>query len=66
MKKPVYYSQKDSRWGRKPYTITGDTKKTIAASGCGPTSMAMILAEWIDPKITPADTCKMAIEFKDR
>lgn len=66
MKKPVYYSQKDPRWGSNPYTVTGSAKQTIAASGCGPTSMAMILAEWIDPKITPVDTCKMALEFKDR
>ncbi len=66
MKKPVYYSQKDPRWGKIPYTIDGDKNETIAASGCGPTSMAMVLAEWIDPKITPKETCQLAIDLKDR
>jgi ABC-type bacteriocin/lantibiotic exporter with double-glycine peptidase domain len=67
MKKPVYYSQKDSRWGKLIYAAATDkTPETIAASGCGPTCMAMILAEWVDAKITPAETCKMAVDLKDR
>jgi ABC-type bacteriocin/lantibiotic exporter with double-glycine peptidase domain len=64
--KPVYYSQKDKKWSSIPYTIDGDKNETIGASGCGPTCMAMILAAWINPKITPVETCKMAIEMKDR
>jgi ABC-type bacteriocin/lantibiotic exporter with double-glycine peptidase domain len=66
LNKPIYYLQKDPRWGSIPYTIDGDKKETIAASGCGPSCAAMLLATWVDPKITPKDTCKMAIEMKDR
>jgi hypothetical protein len=65
-KKPKYYSQFDAIWGKLPYTIDGDKDETIEHSGCGPTSIAMILATWVDAKITPIDTCKMAIAMGDR
>lgn len=64
--KPVYYMQTDPRWGDKPYTIDGDKDETIGHSGCGPTCMAMIIATWLDPGITPVQTCKLAIEMADR
>jgi hypothetical protein len=44
----VYYSQKDPRWAQHPYPYSGDPDnveaRTMATSGCGPTSMAMIIA----------------------
>ncbi|MDF2892538.1 MAG: hypothetical protein K0R80_2905 [Clostridia bacterium] len=65
-KRPVYYKQSDPKWGKIPYTIDGDKKETIGASGCGPTSAAMIIASVKDAKITPVEMCKLAIELKDR
>ena len=56
----VYYCQWDSRWKNVMYSNHGDKKQTIGNSGCGPTSAAMILAEWIDPAITPVQTCEDA------
>lgn len=46
----------------KPYTITGSSKQTIGSSGCGPTSMADIMATWIDKTITPIEMCAYAIK----
>ena len=60
-KAPVDYKQGDPRWGKLPYTITGSKKQTIASSGCGPTSMADIMAAWIDKAITPVEMCDYAI-----
>jgi peptidoglycan hydrolase-like protein with peptidoglycan-binding domain len=59
---PVDYKQADARWGSKPYTVTGSAKQTIASSGCGPTSMADIMATWIDSAITPVEMCAYAIK----
>ena len=59
---PVDYKQGDKRWGSKSYTITGSSKQTIASSGCGPTSMADIMATWIDKTITPVEMCAYAIK----
>lgn len=60
-KQPVDYKQADSRWGKKPYTSCGNKNQTIANSGCGPTSMADIMATWINSKITPVEMCKYAV-----
>lgn len=59
---PVDYKQYDKRWKSKPYTITGSSKQTIGSSGCGPTSMADIMATWIDKAITPVEMCAYAIK----
>jgi len=61
-KQPVDYKQGDKRWSKKPYTITGSSKQTIGSSGCGPTSMADIMATWIDKAITPVEMCAYAIK----
>ena len=61
-KQPVDYKQGDKRWRMKPYTITGSSKQTIGSSGCGPTSMADIMATWIDKTITPVEMCAYAIK----
>ena len=56
----VYYCQWDSKWKKVMYSSHGDKDQTIGNSGCGPTSMAMILATWIDKAITPVQTCEDA------
>ena len=58
----VHYLQWDSRWKKVPYTSCGNKKQTIGNSGCGTTSMAMILATWVDSSITPVDTSKLAVD----
>lgn len=60
--KPVDNKQGDSRWGKKPYTVTGDTSQTIGSSGCGPTSMSDIMASWVNHSITPVEMCAYAIQ----
>lgn len=57
----VHYLQWDSRWGKLRYS-THTNSQTIANSGCGPTAMAQILATWIDPSITPVETCALAVD----
>jgi len=58
---PVDYKQGDKRWGKKVYTSCGNRSQTIANSGCGPTSMADIMATWVDSKITPVQMCEYAV-----
>ena len=41
-----YYNQGSNPWGPLPYTAIGDSSQTIKSSGCGPTSMAMILRSY--------------------
>lgn len=57
--RPVWYLQTDPKWAKLPYANKGENS-TIGGSGCGPSAMAMILATWINPKITPVETCKWA------
>lgn len=59
--KCVHYLQWDSRWKNVKYS-THTSKQTIGNSGCGPTSMAQIMATFIDKKITPVEMCKLAVE----
>lgn len=61
-KQPVDYKQYDSKWKSKSYTSTGNKSQTIGSSGCGPTSMADIMATWIDKKITPVEMCQYALK----
>jgi len=61
-KQPVDYKQGDSRWGKKPYTSCGNKKQTIANSGCGPTSMADIMATWVNKNLTPVEMCQYALD----
>jgi len=61
-KQPVDYKQYDSRWAKEPYTSTGNSTQTIRSSGCGPTSMADIIATWIDKTITPSGMCKWSVK----
>ena len=61
-KQPVDYKQYDKRWKSIMYSATGNKKQTIGSSGCGPTSMADILATWINSKITPVNTCEYSLK----
>ena len=47
------FKQGDSQWGGKPYP---GGSYNLSNSGCGPTSIATILANSINSKITPVDT----------
>lgn len=57
----VKYLQWDSKWKKIKYS-THTSAQTIGNSGCGTTSMAMIMATWIDPTITPVEMSKMAVD----
>lgn len=60
MNQPVSYLQTDPKWAALDYSAPGE-KTTIAASGCGPTAMAMVLATWADPGVTPQTECAWAL-----
>lgn len=53
--------QNDSRWGAQQYTSTGDSSQTIGSSGCGTTSMAMILRSFGN-SVTPVDTSSYSVQ----
>lgn len=57
----VKYLQWDKKWKNIKYS-THTSSQTIGNSGCGPTSMAMIMATFIDPKITPVDMAKLSVD----
>lgn len=59
-KQPVSYLQTDPKWKNIPYAVKGESS-TIGGSGCGPTSMAMVLATWADPSINPETECAWAL-----
>ena len=60
--KPKDFKQASKPWGPKMYSNHNDPNQTMANSGCGPTSMAMIIATWIDPAITPVQMCSLSVE----
>lgn len=57
----VKYLQWDKRWKNVKYS-THTSKQTIGNSGCGTTSMAMIMATFIDPKITPVEMSELSVK----
>lgn len=57
----VKYLQWDSKWKNVKYS-THTSSQTIGNSGCGPSAMAMIMATFIDPKITPVEMCALAVK----
>lgn len=59
--KCVHYIQWDKRWKNIRYS-THTNSQTIGNSGCGTTSMAMIMATWGDPKITPVEMSKLSVD----
>ena len=52
MIKPVDYKQNDSKWGGLSYAVDGE-KSTIKSAGCGPTSLADVLAAIVSTYIDP-------------
>lgn len=54
----VYYSQCDPKWANDAY---GDPGETICSSGCGPTSVAMVVATMINSAITPVQTAALSM-----
>lgn len=53
----TYFSQCDSKWRYYPYPYPGDTDnssgRTICSSGCGPTSLAMVISNLSGTIVTP-------------
>lgn len=60
---PPNFKQYDSRWGSKMYSSHNDKKQTMKNSGCGPTSMADIVAQWWDKKQTPYTMAQKAVAW---
>lgn len=58
----VHYLQWDARWKSVKYS-THTSSQTIGNSGCGPTAMAMIMATFVDAKITPVEMCALAVSM---
>lgn len=63
---PVDYKQYDKKWASIMYSSHGDKSQTIKSSGCGPTSMADIVATLIDSTITPPILAELALKWGDR
>ena len=61
IERPINYKQTDSRWKNKPYALKGESS-TIGGSGCGPTSVADLLATFVDKNITPETECNWALK----
>lgn len=59
MIRPVDYKQSDSKWGALPYAVDGE-KSTIKSAGCGPTSLADVLAAIVSPYIDPVTLASWA------
>lgn len=66
VEQPISFLQDDSEWGSESYSIVGSRSQTIATSGCGPTSMAMVLNYYVDDSITPLQTSIFALENNHR
>jgi len=54
----VYYSQLDSRWKNINYGRTG----TIGRSGCGPTSLAIVVSTFTDTRINPVEMAEWSYQ----
>jgi len=60
--RPIHYLQYDTRWGYITFSSHSDPKQTIATSGCGAASFAMVAATFLDPNIKPPDIAKMIVD----
>jgi len=61
---PKNFKQYDSKWGSVVYTKnnTYNKSQTIKNSGCGPTSMADIVATWWDSSATPKTLAALSVQ----
>jgi hypothetical protein len=66
VEKPISFLQDDSEWGSETYSATNSRSQTIATSGCGPTTMAMVLNYYVDDTITPIQTAIYAVKNQHR
>ena len=62
----VDYKQYDSRWGKKMYSNHGDKSQTMSNSGCGPTSIADVVATLKDGTQDPYDMAELSMAWGDR
>lgn len=61
MVKPIYYMQNEPKYAKSNYSAPGE-HKTIASSGCGPTSAAMAIQTLRpDKKVTPITLAKWSM-----
>ncbi len=63
---PKDFKQGAKPWGPKMYSNHNDPKQTMANSGCGPTSMADIVATLKDKEATPWTLARFAMQWGDR
>ena len=56
VKKVVYYNQGEDPWATMSYGPS-----TIKASGCGPTSLAIVISTFTGQTVTPEMTCAYSI-----
>ena len=54
----IYFSQLDKRWGYEKYGKTS----SIAESGCGPTSLAMVVSSLTNKKVYPDEVAEYSAE----
>lgn len=52
---PTQYLQYDEKWGSNIYSSIGNSSQTIANSGCGPTSAAMVVDYYDEENIITPD-----------
>ena len=57
----TYYSQADSRWASKPYTVTNNKSQTMKSSACGPTCAAMVVSS-SKGAILPTTTALLSVD----
>jgi len=60
--RPIHYLQYDTRWGYITFSSHGDPKQTIATSGCGAASFAMVAATFLDSNIKPPDIARVIVD----
>ena len=60
---PPNFKQYDTRWAGKMYSSHGDKSQTMKSSGCGPSAMADIVAEWWDKSATPWTLAELSMKW---
>lgn len=54
-----YFNQLDSRWADEPYGYAGST---VGSSGCGPTSLSIVVSTLTNQTVIPPDMCEWAYQ----
>lgn len=58
----IYYNQADPRWGKVIYSAKAPHTETIAESGCGPTSTAMVISSLCGVEVLPPQVAKYSVD----